>query len=393
MTTEATQRDVGSSYGQVETRFFTFATEDGPMQLRSGQTLGPVTLAFETYGELNEEKNNAVLVFHALTGSQHAAGVNPRVEAVGELWNKDCQLGWWDLFVGPGKVVDTDRFYVICANYLGGCYGSSGPLSVPSGAAEPYGADFPRVAFVDTVDGNARLLDHLGVERLHAVVGASTGGLACLSFATRYPDRVERVVPIASGLLTTPLQRVQNFEQIMAIQNDPAFKGGHYEPGEPPRQGMVLARMISHKLFVSLRDMEQRSKGEIAAGGTENGWYGVAHPLESYMLHQGQKLPQRFDANSYLRILDAWQTFDLLGDAGAESFAELFSRCRHQRYLVFTIDSDMCFQPDEQLRLEITLENAGIENLRVTVHSLKGHDSFLLEPQLYGPHLEFFLKN
>ena len=148
--------------------------------------------------------------------------------------------------------------------------------------------------------------------------------------------------------------------------------------------------MISHKLFVSLRDMEHRSAGQVTT--TDDGsWYGVQHPLESYMLHQGSKLPPRFDANSYLRILDSWQTFDLLGDAGAPSFHELFSACRHQRYLVFTIDSDMCFQPEEQLRLEITLENAGIDNLRVTVHSLKGHDSFLLEPQLYGPHLDYFL--
>ena len=222
------------------------------------------------------------------------------------------------------------------------------------------------------VDAQMRLLDHFGIERLHAAVGASTGGMACLSLATRYPQRVDRVVPIASGLQTTPLQRVQNFEQIVAIQSDPDFRAGRYAPGAGPRRGLALARMISHKLFVSLRDMEQRSTAAIEPVEEANGWYGVRHPLESYMLHQGQKLPRRFDANSYLRILDAWQSFDLLREGGASDFAELFARCRHQRYLQFTIDSDMCFAPEEQLRLELALEEAGIENVRVTVHSHQG---------------------
>jgi homoserine O-acetyltransferase len=391
MSLDVTQRDAGGSVGRVETRFAELASADDPIVLRSGAVLGPFTLAYETYGQLNAAKDNAILLFHALTGSQHAAGINPHVRGTEGLWDEELQVGWWDLFVGPGKVVDTDRYFVVCANYVGGCYGSSGPREVSPATGEPWGASFPRVAFADIVDANVLLLDRLGIGRLHAVVGASTGGMACLSFATRYPERVDRVVPIASGLVTTPLQRVQNFEQILAIQNDPDFADGHYGDKAPVR-GLTLARMISHKLFVSLRDMEHRSSGTISAH-EEGGWYGVQHPLESYMLYHGSKLPRRFDANSYLRILGAWQSFDLLGDAGVESFHELFAACRHQRYLVFTIDSDMCFQPEEQLRLEITLENAGIDNLRVTVHSLKGHDSFLLEPQLYGPHLDFFLKN
>ena len=385
----------GSSVGRVETRFFTFGSAGSArdaLALRSGETLGPVTLAYETYGKLAPARDNAILVFHALTGSQHAAGFNAAVPGVGERWNEECQDGWWDLFVGPGRVVDTDRFFVVCANYLGGCYGSSGPASPRSDGGEWWGPDFPRVAFADVVDSQLRLLDHFGIERLYAVVGASTGGMACLSLATRYPQRVSRVVPIASGLATTPLQRVQNFEQIVAIQSDPEFRGGRYAPGAGPRRGLALARMISHKLFVSLRDMEQRSSAAIEPVAEAEGWYGVRHPLESYMLHQGLKLPPRFDANSYLRILDAWQSFDLLREGGASGFAELFARCRHQRYLQFTIDSDMCFAPEEQLRLELVLEEAGIENVRVTVHSTKGHDSFLVEPHLYGPQLKFFLE-
>jgi homoserine O-acetyltransferase len=382
----------GPGVGDVETRFFTFGSAADPLRLRSGATLAPVTLAYETYGELSPARDNAILVFHALTGSQHAAGRNLAVPGVGPRWNEECQIGWWDLFVGPGRVVDTERFFVICANYVGGCYGSSGPATPRPGSDRWWGPEFPRVGFADVVDSQVRLLDHFGIERLHAAIGASTGGMACLSLATRYPHRLERVVPIASGMRTTPLQRVQNFEQIRAIQNDPEFRGGRYEPHAGPRRGLQLARMISHKLFVSLRDMEHRSRAAVEAPATEeDDWYGVRHPLESYMVHQGEKLPRRFDANSYLRILDAWQSFDLLGDAGAESFEQLFARCRGQRYLQFTIDSDMCFAPEEQLHLEMTLESAGIENVRVTVHSLKGHDSFLLEPHLYGPQLKFFL--
>ena len=382
----------GRSIGPVETKFFTFGSARDPLRLRSGETLGPVTLAYETYGELSSARDNAILVFHALTGSQHAAGWNAAVPGVDDRWNEECRQGWWDLFVGPERVVDTERFFVVCANYIGGCYGSSGPASPRADGGEPWGPDFPRVAFADVVDSQMRLLDHFGIERLYAAVGASTGGMACLSLATRYPRRVDRVVPIASGLQTTPLQRVQNFEQIVAVQSDPDFRAGRYAPGAGPRRGLALARMISHKLFVSLRDMEQRSSAAIEPVEEANGWYGVRHPLESYMLHQGQKLPRRFDANSYLRILDAWQSFDLLREGGASDFAELFARCRHQRYLQFTIDSDMCFAPEEQLRLELALEEARIENVRVTVHSLKGHDSFLVEPHLYGPQLKFFLE-
>jgi homoserine O-acetyltransferase len=385
----------GRTIGPVETKFFTFGSSRDPLRLRSGESLGPVTLAYETYGELSPRRDNAILVFHALTGSQHAAGWNAAVPGVGDRWNEDCQQGWWDLFVGPERVVDTNRFFVVCANYIGGCYGSSGPASARAEGGELWAADFPRVAFADVVDSQMRLLEHFGIERLYAVIGASTGGMAALSLATRYARRVDRVVPIASGLQTTPLQRVQNFEQIVAIQSDPDFRGGRYAPDAGPRRGLTLARMISHKLFVSLRDMEQRSTQAIEPGGAgqaAHGWYGVRHPLESYMLHQGQKLPRRFDANSYLRILDAWQSFDLLREGGAGSWAELFARCRHQRYLQFTIDSDMCFAPEEQLRLELALEEAGIDNARITVHSLKGHDSFLIEPHLYGPQLKFFLE-
>ena len=223
--------------GTIATQFFTYGEPGDPVRLGSGATLDQVTLAYEICGELSPERDNAVLVFHALTGSQHAAGWNPQVPGVGDRWTEECKPGWWDAFVGPGRALDTDRFAVICVNYLGGCYGSTGPSSLDPVGGRPYGSAFPAVSFHDIVDTQVRLLDHLGIDRLHAVVGGSVGGMMCLSLATRYPQRVSIVIPIAAGLRATALQRIHNFEQKVAILHDPDFAGGDYYDDEPPRSG------------------------------------------------------------------------------------------------------------------------------------------------------------
>ncbi len=376
-----------SDIGHVETKFFTFGTEDDPFVLRCGTALPEVTLAYETYGTLNADRSNAILVFHALTGSQHAAGFNPQVAAPGVKWTEENHHGWWDAFIGPGKAIDTDRFFVICANYLGGCYGSTGPASTNPATGRPFGGSFPRVCFADMVDAQMRLLDHLGIEKLHAVTGGSTGGVMTLSLATRYPDRVDIVIPVASGVRTTALQRIHNFEQIMAIQNDPAFDHGEYYDGPRPDQGLGLARMIGHKTFVSLRSLWNRARDEVIDQDDGPGMYRLNNPLESYMRHQGEKFVQRFDANAYLRIMDAWNTYDLAAEAGRDDLADLFIDSKHQRYMVFSIDSDVCFYPEEQEELVRYLEIADVDYRWITVHSDKGHDSFLLEPELFYPHL------
>lgn len=380
----------GGSVGTTETEFFTFA-EDRPFELASGETIGPVTLAYEMYGELNEERDNLVLLFHALTGSHHAAGHTPAVEGLGDRWNEEVQQGWWDDFIGPGRALDTDRYCVLCVNYIGGCYGSSGPASTNPATGEPWGASFPRISFADVVRSQLELIDHLGVERLHAVIGPSTGGMACLSLSTLFPERVDRVVLVATGMETTPLQRIHNFEQVRAIENDSRFLAGDYSLDTPPSCGLETARMISHKTFVSLQDMQARSRSRIEVEPPAHSWYGIQHSLESYMLHQGGKFAQRFDANSYLRILDAWSQFDLLEPAAVETHADLFARCCQQRYLIFTISSDVCYYPSEQLEMAETIARAGIDLTHITVHSDKGHDSFLLEPHLFSPHLSFML--
>ena len=372
------------SLGAVETRFFTLPA---PMILRNRDTLESVTLAYETYGELNAAKDNAILLFHALTGSQHAAGVNRSVPGTDSRWVDEIHTGWWDDFIGPDKALDTNQFSVICVNYLGGCYGSTGPTSIDPATGQRYGSTFPRVAVNDVVDSQVALLDHLEIQTLHATIGGSVGGMMCVNLATRYPDRVRNVIPIAAGLGVTALQRIHIFEQCNAIENDPNFAGGDYYEGPSPDRGLALARMIGHKSFVSLSAMEERARSEIVDRDETGGHIQIVNPIESYMWHQGAKFVKRFDANSYLRIMEMWQTVDLVEHAGGPDLRSVLQRCRDQRFMVFSIDSDVCYYPDEQEEMVAALKQSGVPVRRITVHSDKGHDSFLLEPELFAPHL------
>ncbi|AKJ64236.1 homoserine O-acetyltransferase MetX [Kiritimatiella glycovorans] len=379
---------------EVETRFFTFGEEAGDrLELQPGGRFGPVTLAYETYGELNADRSNAVLLFHALTGSQHAAGFNPSVPGVESLWNHECRQGWWDDFIGPGRALDTDRFFVICANYFGGCYGSTGPSSLNPETGKPYGSAFPKFGANDIVNTQVRLLNHLGIERLYAAAGASLGGLLTQNLAVRFPELCERFVLLGCALEISTLTRAHNFEQILAIENDPNFNEGDYYGGPSPERGLALARIIGHKTYVSLSTIEERARDECIQRDEELSWYQVRRPLESYLLHQGRKLLSRFDANTYLHLMAAWSDYDLLRDAERESYGDLFAPCRHQRYMIFSIDSDVCFYPEEQEKMHHTLVKHRVASEHLTVHSDRGHDSFLLEPDLYTHHIRRFLES
>ena len=374
----------------VDTQFVEIADERSPFEFESGEVLAPVTLAYEVYGELNAPRDNAILVFHALTGSHHAAGFNAEVPGVGDLWTDELKLGWWDAFIGSRRAFNTDKFAVICANYVGGCYGSTGPASINPVTSKPYGGGFPSVTVGDIVESQVRLLDHLGIERLHAVAGGSVGGMMCLDLATRYPERVKYVIPIAAGLRATPLHIIFNFEQTNAILNDPNFADGNFYEGPRPDEGLSLARMIGHKTFVSLSAMEARARNEVPPATHDR----VKVPLESYMWHQGTKFVRRFDANTYLRTMEMWQRFDLerAAEEKGTTPTELLGRGSHHEYMVFSIDSDVCFYAEEQQELVATLEKASIPVRWITVHSDKGHDSFLLEPELFTPHLRYLLE-
>ena len=371
--------DPGRSVGEVSTRFHTLA---GAFTTQGGVTIPEVTLAYELYGEMNEARDNVILVFHAITGSQHAAGINRQVEGIDGRWTQEVHRGWWDGFIGPGRAMDTDRYAVLCVNYLGGCYGSTGPSSIDPATGHRYGSSFPTVTLTDIVDSQARLLDELGIDRLHAVIGGSVGGMMSAVFATRYPDRVDVVIPIASGLRTTTLHALLNFEQMMAILRDPNFQGGNYYESDPPNVGLSIARTIGHKMFVSLLALTERARSQVVQN-VDLGGYSISSPLESYMLHHSEKFVERFDANTYLIVMRIWQNFDLAAEVGAASMSEALGRCVRQRWQVFTVDSDVCFYPEEQTEMYATLVAAGVPTRRFTLHSEKGHDSFLTEPHLY----------
>ncbi len=375
---------------ETRTRFF---ETSHPLRLRDGGSLPGARIAYETWGTLNDDKSNAILLFHALSGSHHAAGNNPAIEGVGELWQSEMHAGWWEDMIGPGKALDTDRHFVICANYLGGCYGSTGPASVNPETGKPWGSSFPAVTAADQVEVITRLLDDMEITTLLAVVGPSVGGLVALTFATRFPARVRNVIAIASGYKTTVLNRLILFEQILAIENDPYFNGGDYYDGEAPLYGLALARMISHKTFVHLDSIERRARQDVIQPDDVLAWYRVRDQFQSYMLHQGKKFVRRFDANTYLRIIDLWSRYDATQEGDAETPADLFERVRlaGQRWLVFSIDSDFCFYPEEQSELVKHLETAKADVMHIIVHSEKGHDSFLLEPNLYTPHIAWLL--
>lgn len=360
----------------VETRFFDLPEDTLPFKMRSGDLLPEVRLAYELHGEISPERDNVILLFHALTGSQHVAGFTPSVEGVGR-WVEENQTGWWEGFVGPGLGVDTNRFAVLCVNYLGGCYGSTGPGSIDPRTGSRFGPDFPPLHLADILESQLPLLEHLGITRLKAVAGASVGALLSMSLAAQYPDLVENVIILAGGLAGTTLHRMYNFEQKLAIFNDPNFNGGNYYDGEFPAAGLALARIISHKAFVSLGAIEERARNEIIDHPY------VTHPVESYFWRQGQKLVIRFDPNSYLRIIDSWSNYDLIEDTGAASYVEALIPCRDQSWHVFTIDTDVCFYPEEQAGLVAVLTAAGVPVEWIQVTSPKGHDSFLTEPHLF----------
>lgn len=375
----------------TSTQFF---TSDKAFKLRDGSSLPSLTLAYETWGELNADGSNAILLFHALSGSHHAAGHNPGIPGIGDLWQPELHDGWWESMIGSGKAIDTDRYFVICPNYLGGCYGSTGPASINPANGKHWGSDFPSVSVADQVNAVALLLDSLGIATLHATIGPSVGGLISLTFATRLSHRVRNIITIAAGFKTTVLNRLILFEQILAIENDPNFNAGDFYGKNPPTYGLALARMISHKTFVHLDSIENRARQDIIQADDILAWYRVSDQFQSYMLHQGKKFVRRFDANTYLRIIDMWSRYDALFEGDAETPEELFAKCKaaDQNWLVFSIDSDFCFYPEEQAELVKYLESAKVAPMHITVHSDKGHDSFLLEPDLYTPHIAWMLR-
>lgn len=364
----------------------------GDFTFHSGETLPDIQLAYETYGTLNEDKSNAILLFHALTGSHHAHGYNDNLPEAGTFWQPENHQGWWDRMIGPGKPLDTERFFIICANYLGSCYGSSGPTqTAPDG--DPWGSRFPLTDGNDQARAQIQLLDHFGIERF-AIVAPSLGGMLALTLAALYPERVRSMVIIGAAHRPAINHKLEFFEQVLAIELDPAYRAGRYPLSDPPNRGLALARIISHKLFVYQDGLEKRARKGICDSKGMLTWYQPSRNTESYMLHQGTKFAKRFDANAYIRIVNLWAGYDLPAFTGMANTDEVFRLyARHNiRFLLFSIDTDYCFTADAIEEFHQELTRNGVSSVHTRIQSEKGHDSFLLEPDLYADGLAEYLK-
>ena len=363
----------------------------GDFTFDSGETLPNMQLAYETYGTLAPDKSNAILLFHALTGSHHAHGFNDDVPEAGTFWQPEYYEGWWDRMIGPGKPLDTDKYFIICINFLGSCYGSSGPTSLaPDG--EPWGSRFPMVNANDQARAQIKLFDHFGIDRF-ALVGPSIGGMLSLAFTNLYPERVRSVIIIGANYKPAIEHKLSSFEQFCAIEMDEKYREGRYPLSDPPERGVALARIICHKHFIYQRGLEKRARK--GCSPDRKGlltWYTPARSTESYMLHQGTKFAKRFDANCYIRIINMWTAFDLESLTGRNT-DECFRRFAEYGipFILFSINTDCCFSSRDISLFHRRLVKNGVQAEYTRIFSEKGHDSFLLEPELYEAGITAYL--
>ncbi|TDP72918.1 homoserine O-succinyltransferase MetX [Roseateles toxinivorans] len=367
------------SLGHVKPQSLRF---EQPLPLKSGAQLPSYELVYETYGRLNADKSNAVLVCHALNASHHLAGTYE---------GQDKSEGWWDNLIGPGKPLDTDKFFVIGVNNLGSCFGSTGPMHSNPVTGRIYGADFPVVTVQDWVDAQARLLDHLGIGQLAAVLGGSLGGMQALDWSLRYADRLRHCIAIA----TAPNLSAQNiaFNEVArrAIITDPDFHGGHfYEHGVVPKRGLRVARMIGHITYLSDDVMEQKFGRELRA--TELGYstQDIEFQIESYLRYQGDKFSDYFDANTYLLITRALDYFDPALEHGGDlsrTFAS--ARCK---YLLASFTTDWRFAPARSREIVKALLDNKLDVSYAEIDAPHGHDAFLLEDPRYHGVLRAYFK-
>ncbi|MCB1683234.1 MAG: homoserine O-acetyltransferase [Pseudomonadales bacterium] len=336
-------------------------------ELQCGEHLAGFELVYETYGTLNAERSNAVLVCHALSGNHHAAGYHS---------GEERKPGWWDSCIGPGKPIDTDRFFVLSLNNLGGCDGSTGPLSIDPATGRAFGPDFPGVTVKDWVASQALLADHLGITQFAAVIGGSLGGMQAMQWAMDYPRRLRCAVLIASAARLSAQNIAFNEIARKAIQSDPRFHGGHYrEKGTNPDLGLMLARMVGHVTYLSDDGMRMKFGREIKSGDIRNG-RDVQFQVESYLHYQGRSFSQRFDANTYLLMTHALDYFDPAGDFEDNLVAALQNvQCR---FCVIAFSSDWRFSAERSKEIVDALIAAGKDVSSAVIQSEHGHDSFLL---------------
>ena len=355
---------------------------DEPLRLRGGAELPAFEIAYETYGRLNHARSNAVLVCHALNASHHVAGFYA---------NEPNNIGWWDNLVGPGKPLDTNRFFVVGSNYIGSCFGSTGPASINPATGKPWGADFPVVTVEDWVEAQRRLADRLGIERFAAVIGGSLGAMQALQWTLSYPERVRHSIVIAAAAKLTPQNIAFNEVARQAIMTDPDFHGGHYyDKGVVPTRGLRIARMIGHITYISGDAMAEKF-GRVLRRGQPGFDFDIDFEVESYLRYQGDKFSSYFDANTYLRITKALDYFDPAADYGGD-LTKALARAR-AAFLVVSFKSDWRFTPARSREMVRAL----LDNRRIVSYleldAPGGHDAFLLEDARYHNALRSYFGN
>ena len=361
---QSSDRKTLGSLGVVETQYFEFGHPPAEMVLENGERLGPIKVAFETYGTLNARRSNAVLILHALTGDAHAAGFH----------KGDAKPGWWDEMIGPGKAFDTEKYFVICSNVLGGCTGTTGPASIDPRNGKRYGVDFPVITISDMVKVQKHLIDHLEIDQLLSVAGGSMGGMQALEWIASYPDQLKSAIIIATAAKHSPQQIAFNEVGRQAIMADPHWKDGNYYGGHLPAKGLSVARMIGHITFMSDTSMAEKF-------GRRHGRNGNSHKfsngfaVEEYLHYRGDNFVKRFDANSYLYITKAIDTFDV---SRGNNLSEVFKGIE-AKVLVIAFKSDWLYPASQSREIVRACKGAGVDATYCEIDSTYGHDAFLLE--------------
>ncbi|MBP7709919.1 MAG: homoserine O-acetyltransferase [Rickettsiales bacterium] len=364
----------GPNYNEFEVGEIVFLAQDKPLKLSNGSEIKNFPLAYQTYGTLNADKSNAILICHALSGDQYVASTNP-------VTGKD---GWWNFMVGENKPIDTNKFFVICANILGSCMGSWGPKEINPNTGKPYGIEFPIVTIYDTVNSQNLLIEHFGIKKLHAVIGGSTGGMQVLAWPVLYPEKVNLVVPLATSYRHGPQNIAFHATGRQAIMADPDWCEGKYlEQKKYPSAGLAVARMISHITYLSENALQKKFGRNLQDKESFSFSFDREFKVESYLHHQGSSFIERFDPNSYLYVTKAVGYFDLENDFGGKlsnAFLD-FAKNKNGKVCIISFSDDWLFPPSESKKLTQGLIACGVNVSSITIESNAGHDSFLLESE------------
>jgi homoserine O-acetyltransferase len=364
------------SVGDVKTDYLHFAFSPNELVLESGEKLGPITVAYETYGQLNDQRSNAILILHALSGDAHAAGFH----------KGDEKPGWWDEMIGPGKAFDTNRYFIICSNVLGGCKGTTGPSSVNPETGRKYGLHFPVISILDMVNVQRHLIDHLKIDRLLSVAGGSMGGMQALEWLLSYPDRLKSAIVIATAAKHSPQQIAFHEVGREAIMADPHWKEGHYYGGRSPAKGLAVARMVGHITYMSEVSMAEKFGRRSSTGKPRK--FSNDFEVEEYLHNRGDHFVKRFDANSYLYITKAIDSFDV---SRGKELHEVF-KGNKAKVLVLGFKSDWLYPASQLKEIVKACKWAGVDTTYCEIDSTYGHDAFLLEVEEETHLIKHFLQ-